>query len=527
MTGSARISLLAAAFSSGVCAAALWLNHARILPVWLVWIVGSVALMAFYLPLLNRMRSVQARQTTASEHSADATARTANVISRQTSHMAIGSAEVSFLVDKLHKSLQDNTSNANDISAAAEQLSSATGTIAHQAQTVSHQYTQASGAVGKGQHHVQHNAEQIGLLNTEVADASASLNKLQARADDIQKITEVIEGIADHINLLALNAAIEAARAGEQGRGFAVVADEVRNLAQKTAHATDDIANMLNEVRRETGATTDTMAKVNQRCSAVVNGVQQLGETFVDIESAIDATAASLSTIDHSLQEHTRSAEHIADAIERIRVALGDASQATLNISAQAGRLSQNAEIIYRELSTWDAGTFDQIVLREAQQAATAIGQLFEQAISNGQLTSTQVFSQDYLPMPNTNPKKFHTAYDSFTDQHFPAIQEPILQRHDKIVYAGAVDLNGYFPTHNKRFDAPLTGNYDIDLVKSRSKRIFNDATGKRCGSHTESFLLQTYKRDTGEVMHDLSVPIYVNGKHWGGFRIGFAAEKH
>ncbi|MEZ5507911.1 MAG: hypothetical protein R3F38_18895, partial [Gammaproteobacteria bacterium] len=164
MTGSARISLLAAAFSSGVCAAALWLNHARILPVWLVWIVGSVALMAFYLPLLNRMRSVQARQTTASEHSADATARTANVISRQTSHMAIGSAEVSFLVDKLHKSLQDNTSNANDISAAAEQLSSATGTIAHQAQTVSHQYTQASGAVGKGQHHVQHNAEQIGLL---------------------------------------------------------------------------------------------------------------------------------------------------------------------------------------------------------------------------------------------------------------------------------------------------------------------------------------------------------------------------
>jgi methyl-accepting chemotaxis protein len=33
---------------------------------------------------------------------------------------------------------------------------------------------------------------------------------------------------------------------------------------------------------------------------------------------------------------------------------------------------------------------------------------------------------------------------------------------------------------------------------------------------------LQTYKRDTGEVMHDLSAPIYVNGKHWGGFRIGY-----
>lgn len=86
---------------------------------------------------------------------------------------------------------------------------------------------------------------------------------------------------------------------------------------------------------------------------------------------------------------------------------------------------------------------------------------------------------------------------------------------------------NGYFPTHNKCFDQPLTGNYDVDLVKSRSKRIFNDPTGIRCGSHTESFLLQTYKRDTGEIMHDLSVPIYVGGKHWGGFRVGFAAEKN
>jgi methyl-accepting chemotaxis protein len=37
--------------------------------------------------------------------------------------------------------------------------------------------------------------------------------------------------------------------------------------------------------------------------------------------------------------------------------------------------------------------------------------------------------------------------------------------------------------------------------------------------------LLQTYKRDTGEIMHDLSVPIYVQGIHWGGFRMGYQAH--
>ena len=93
------------------------------------------------------------------------------------------------------------------------------------------------------------------------------------------------------------------------------------------------------------------------------------------------------------------------------------------------------------------------------------------------------------------------------------------------MIYAGAVDINGYFPTHNKCFSKPLTGNAEIDMLNSRTKRMFNDPTGIRCGQHTDKFLLQTYKRDTGEIMHDVSAPIFVQGKHWGGFRIGFKAN--
>ena len=103
-----------------------------------------------------------------------------------------------------------------------------------------------------------------------------------------------------------------------------------------------------------------------------------------------------------------------------------------------------------------------------------------------------------------------------------PDIQEPLLQQHSTIAYAGAVDDHGYFPTHNRRYSRALTGNYDIDLANNRTKRIFSDRTGSRCGSSREPFLLQTYKRDTGEVMHDVSAPIYVRGRHWGGFRIGY-----
>ena len=93
-------------------------------------------------------------------------------------------------------------------------------------------------------------------------------------------------------------------------------------------------------------------------------------------------------------------------------------------------------------------------------------------------------------------------------------------------MYAIATTAKGYVPTHNNQFSQPLTGNYERDLVGNRTKRLFNDKTGSRCGAHTEKVLVQTYKRDTGEVMHDLSVPIIVKGKHWGGVRIGYPPEE-
>ena len=87
-----------------------------------------------------------------------------------------------------------------------------------------------------------------------------------------------------------------------------------------------------------------------------------------------------------------------------------------------------------------------------------------------------------------------------------------------------ATDINGYVPTHNNNFSHAQTGNYELDLAKSITKRIFTDREGKRCGNHSSAFLLQTYKRDTGEVMHDFLVPVFVNGKRWGGVRVGYLA---
>lgn len=95
----------------------------------------------------------------------------------------------------------------------------------------------------------------------------------------------------------------------------------------------------------------------------------------------------------------------------------------------------------------------------------------------------------------------------------------------ESVVFAVPVDTNGYLPTHNTRYQKPITGDVDIDRVGNRTKRVFNDPVGLNAAQNQEPGFLQIYHRDTGKVMWDVSSPIYVKGKHWGGFRIGISLD--
>ena len=364
--------------------------------------------------------------------------------------------------------------------------------------------------------------EGLHALVGEVQGNAQMIEHLAEESATIGGVLTVIRSIADQTNLLALNAAIEAARAGEQGRGFAVVAEEVRALAGKTAAATKDIAAMLANIRQQSQQTAGQMGQLQQAGEQVQHELQQVAAGFTDINNQIGASSRSLGHIEQVSADLQHTSEELAGSVVSISKALQNIGAKGQSVAQQAIELSEETESVYRELSTLSSHSFFSPILAEAMQAAEQIGALFTSAITSGQLSGDAVFAEKYQPIDGTNPTKYHTGYDSFTDKHLPDIQEPILARHTNILYAGAVDRKGYFPTHNRKFSQPLSGNYEKDLLQNRTKRIFNDRTGSRCGNHTQSMLLQTYKRDTGEILHDLSVPIYVNGRHWGGFRIGF-----
>lgn len=174
----------------------------------------------------------------------------------------------------------------------------------------------------------------------------------------------------------------------------------------------------------------------------------------------------------------------------------------------------------------------EEMTLEKARLAASSgarqYGDVFDNAIDSGQLTVAEVFDRNYQEIKGWNwgaIPKFHTRFDSYTDKAVLVFQDKYLDTED-FVFAVGVDETGYLPTHNTRYQKPLTGVAEQDLVGNRTKRIFADPVGLAAAKNLEPTLKQVYKRDTGETMWDVSSPIYVKGKHWGGFRIGVSMQR-
>lgn len=446
-------------------------------------------------------------------------------IAQQSSEIAIGSANVSHFLDKLAGLFDTQVDSTKEIAERVSVIESANQSIIQISQdallSISYSYGDANDSVQL----LEKVSSQQTTLQARINDTNILLLSLRDNANDIANIVETINQLAAQTNMLALNAAIEAARAGEQGRGFAVVADEVRNLAKRTTEATKGIESVLEEITKGSNASVDAIDKVTTAGNQMADYVCQASERVSKSASTSLKAKESMDSLSSCVAETKEVNSGISTHADSLFLSTDSLKRELEDVADKVLVLCHQTEGVFRTLNVFDLNNRNAMVQKLAVNTASAIGGLFEESISNAQISESDLFDTDYQAIANTDPMKHTTKFDKFTDKILPAVQEKILQQNDFIIYAGAVDRNGYFPTHNKCFSKPLTGNYEVDLLGNRTKRIFDDYTGSRCGSNLELFLLQTYKRDTGEVMHDLSAPIYVNGKHWGGFRIGYRAS--
>jgi methyl-accepting chemotaxis protein len=380
---------------------------------------------------------------------------------------------------------------------------------------------------------IVHNASaEMERISTSVTQSAEVVHALGERSKAISGIVQTIREIADQTNLLALNAAIEAARAGEQGRGFAVVADEVRKLAERTSKATGEIGQMIGAIQ---GETQSAIVSIEAGTGQARNGAElarQAASSLERINSGARVTMEKVDAIASAVSQQSRAGHTIAENVSNIRQMAESNSAAAEKALAEASQLNYlaaNLKEIGNVFKLGPAG--DKAVETHAKmpeivkRAAQGISQILDKAVDSGRIKLEDLFDDKYQPIPNTKPPKFKTRFDDFTDQSLTPLQEQLLDQNKWLVYGIFCDRKGYVPTHNRKFSQPLTGDEKVDFVNNRTKRMFDDPVGKRCGSHEQPFLLQTYRRDTGEIMHDISAPVYVKGRHVGGIRIGYKTE--
>ena len=213
--------------------------------------------------------------------------QSAGVINSAGVKMRESSTQMQFVA----KLAEENTSNAQTVAAACEELNVTTSEISRQAGEAT-QHSQ--GAVGA------------------VRQATDTVRALNAAAGKIENIVTLIGKVAGQTNLLALNATIEAARAGEAGKGFAVVAGEVKELSRNTKKATEEISNEVAAMHK----TVEGVAKIIENVS---HSIQKVDDNASVIARAVEEQVKATREISTSITTVADNTKQVAERMSRAR----------------------------------------------------------------------------------------------------------------------------------------------------------------------------------------------------------------
>ena len=436
---------------------------------------------------------------------------------------AIGATQITGAVGSITKKTASQKEISDIVFTASNQANDAIQEVSHSTQYVAGKTTNDLKMARTSYEELVDVTGKVGQIDAAIESFGLTVEKLGKSSAHILGIVDIINDIAEQTGLLSLNATIEAARAAEHGKGFAVVAEEVRDLSKRIKPATEEISvnikEMIEIVRQAQQETLEISGYSKSTKEIVGKATENFKNMVVDFEDANDELnkiASAIEELATNNTEVTAKVEGINALSQEISVDMQESEKSLQNLNIITEKMLEMVSGIQT-----GTGKFDAFIsfCRE-----TTV--LYSQKIKEIKASGVNVFDSNYKKIPNTEPQKYHAA---FSEPFLHQLQLVVDERLAKIKgasYCLVIDRNGYLPLHHKQFSQPMTGDPQKDLLNSRHQRIFmSNTTEKRRCTHMETMLLQTYMRDTGQILSDLSMPIFIDGKHWGAMIIGFDAR--
>lgn len=228
--------------------------------------------------------------------------------------MVVGIAEAIRMIsegsEQLVESARSNKLMLEEVGTGMEQIAMSTQKVANEAVETAVQANSGNEQIGKL-------VDQMSIIYDTTVASSETVNLLNEKTEEIDRVTLIISAISSQINLLALNAAIEAARAGEYGKGFSVVASEVRKLAEQSAHSASEIAKTVADIRE---GSRDSIQAMNRVMAEVETGsglVTEAGGAFRQIALLAENVSTGVQEVSAVTEEINASTEMILDSVKQ------------------------------------------------------------------------------------------------------------------------------------------------------------------------------------------------------------------
>jgi methyl-accepting chemotaxis protein len=299
---------------------------------------------------------------------ADQVARTAEQLKTSADETSKATQQIAHAIEQVASGAETQMTGTEESATAMEEMATGIQRIAENASVVSETSLDTLQNAESGRQSVQQAVAQMNSIAQSVQTSDSTIQLLNVRSHEIEKILEVIKSIADQTNLLALNAAIEAARAGEQGRGFTVVAEEVRKLAEQSAGSANQITELIKEIQTETKRSVDEMNHVKQEVQAGIAITSETEQKFLLI-------VRSMGQVADQVQEMSATAEQISAGSQQVTASVIHMA----DISRQTSASSQNvASTVEEQLASMEEISRSAAVLSEMSENLQALIRQFQ-----------------------------------------------------------------------------------------------------------------------------------------------------